>query len=36
MNSEPQRLIEGAGALGIALDAAQAGRLLEQEPPSVR
>jgi 16S rRNA (guanine527-N7)-methyltransferase len=28
MNSEPQRLIEGAGALGIALDAAQAARLL--------
>jgi len=28
MNSEPQRLIEGAGAMGIALDAAQAGRLL--------
>jgi 16S rRNA (guanine527-N7)-methyltransferase len=28
MNSEPQRLIEGAGALGIVLDAAQAGRLL--------
>jgi 16S rRNA (guanine527-N7)-methyltransferase len=28
MNSEPQRLIEGAGALGIALDAAQAVRLL--------
>lgn len=28
MNSEPQRLIEGAAALGIALDAAQAGRLL--------
>jgi 16S rRNA (guanine527-N7)-methyltransferase len=28
MNSEPQRLIEGAGAMGIALDAAQAGLLL--------
>jgi 16S rRNA (guanine527-N7)-methyltransferase len=28
MNSEPQRLIEGAGAMGVALDAAQAGRLL--------
>jgi len=28
MNSEPQRLIEGAGALGIALNAAQAGRML--------
>jgi 16S rRNA (guanine527-N7)-methyltransferase len=28
MNSEPQRLIEGAGALGIALDGAQAARLL--------
>jgi 16S rRNA (guanine527-N7)-methyltransferase len=28
MNSEPQRLIEGAGAMGIALDAAQAGGLL--------
>jgi 16S rRNA (guanine527-N7)-methyltransferase len=28
MNSEPQRLIEGASALGIALDAAQAARLL--------
>jgi 16S rRNA (guanine527-N7)-methyltransferase len=28
MNSEPQRLIEGAAALGIALDAAQAGRML--------
>jgi 16S rRNA (guanine527-N7)-methyltransferase len=28
MNTEPQRLIEGAGAMGIALDAAQAGLLL--------
>jgi 16S rRNA (guanine527-N7)-methyltransferase len=28
MNSEPQRLIEAAGAMGIALDAAQAERLL--------
>jgi 16S rRNA (guanine527-N7)-methyltransferase len=28
MNSEPQRLIEGAGAMGVALDAAQAERLL--------
>ncbi len=28
MNSEPQRLIEGAGAMGVALDAAQAARLL--------
>jgi 16S rRNA (guanine527-N7)-methyltransferase len=28
MNSEPQRLVEGAGAMGIALDGAQAARLL--------
>jgi 16S rRNA (guanine527-N7)-methyltransferase len=28
MNSEPQRLIEGAGAMGVALDASQAARLL--------
>jgi 16S rRNA (guanine527-N7)-methyltransferase len=28
MNSEPQRLVEGAGAMGIALDSVQAARLL--------